>query len=138
MLPVYAHNIFYVFRMIDGCLLDMGNLIAFSVPSGAVVLVIPNNDPVNTYTAKRIYIDVNGNKSPNTCGRDVFAFVLGEDGHLYPYGTEKAAELRGLSNPATQTWDNIDASVINRCVGNNYYGHGCTARLIENNYKVDY
>ena len=32
------------------------------------------------------YIDVNGEKGPNTIGRDVFGFFIKEDGALYPTG----------------------------------------------------
>ena len=31
-------------------------------------------------------IDVNGKKEPNTVGRDIFGFVIGQNGILYPYG----------------------------------------------------
>ena len=34
-----------------------------------------------------IYVDLNGKKSPNTIGRDVFAFALKEDS-LYPCGCD--------------------------------------------------
>lgn len=36
-------------------------------------------------------IDVNGLKGPNTLGRDVFEFIVGEDGIVYPnYGKEQS------------------------------------------------
>jgi len=50
-------------------------------------------------------VDVNGEKSPNTFGRDIFYFVLKEDG-LYPGGYD----------------------IDNRCVGTS--GRGCAAKVL--------
>lgn len=38
--------------------------------------------------AADVYIDVNGKKSPNTAGRDLFHFYLGSDGVLYADGSK--------------------------------------------------
>ena len=121
------------FKTINGGTLNIMYVFAYSIPSGAIFFLSGNAGPTET-----MYIDVNGTDKPNTFGRDVFTFALGADGHLYPYGSSKAAELLGLSNPTTQTWNNTSASVPYRCTGTGYNGQGCTARLIENNYKMDY
>lgn len=95
---------------------------------------------INKYTgtdgkehqAATIYIDANGSITPNKFGRDVFAFVLNEDGHLYPYGSEKAAMMLN----SDKTWKTEDEKL--GCTGNKYKGLGCTGRITENNNKVDY
>ena len=89
------------------------------------------------YRASTVFIDVNGGASPNKFGRDVFAFILDEDGHLLPYGSESAATTLGLSveNDAN-TWKTNNITF--GCTGSGYNGLGCTARLKENNYKVNY
>ena len=74
-----------------------------------------------TETAAKVAIDVNGEKAPNVIGRDIFFFILGADGVLYPYGS-------------------LD---VNNKLGEEYTcrnrrGMGCTAQLIENNYVMNY
>lgn len=58
-----------------------------------------------------IMIDVNGDKKPNTMGRDYFSFVLMPNGKLI-----------------------LDVAAEN-CIE---YGYGCAARIIENGWKMDY
>ena len=81
-----------------------------------------------------VYIDVNGSAVPNKYGRDIFGFVLGGDGLLYPYGSLTASFLNNeSSNPI---WSGSNTTY--GCQTGEYLGLGCTARLIENNYKMDY
>ena len=77
-----------------------------------------------------IYIDVNGKNKPNTFGRDIFAFYMGNDGILYPYGgIDESIFARGDNS---MTWHS-------RCSDTNKVtGLECTARLIGNGFKVDY
>ena len=84
--------------------------------------------------AATIYIDVNGKSGPNTFGMDVFAVVLDQDGHLYPYGSEKAGMI--LTGDASNNWK----SETNRTFGcskkGSYDGLGCTGRMQVENYQV--
>ena len=88
-----------------------------------------------TKSVGSVAIDVNGPKEPNRWGRDVFAFTIGDDGTLYPYGgtdmVTYASQLGGtgwyLANDRT-----CDIS------SNNSTGLGCTNRVIENGFKFDY
>ena len=84
-----------------------------------------------------LYIDVNGAKKPNTVGRDIFRFYVGTDGTVYPYGGPDASIY--LTNSTNKTWDSSSAGEY-KCLDNNIGspGYGCTARLIENRYKMDY
>lgn len=114
-------------------------VLGVSTSSGAVLFFkAPQKITVSTdsWMVATIFIDVNGSGSPNKFGRDVFAVVLDEDGHLFPYGSSNAAEVLGLA--ATNVWDNANANTSTKCNDANYNGLGCTARLIENNYKIDY
>lgn len=87
----------------------------------------------NTKTSG-IYIDVNGSEVPNMYGRDVFAFVLGGNGTLYPYGSKTASFLDKIAG--TPVWTDNNATY--GCKTGTYNGLGCTARLIENNYVMNY
>ena len=71
-----------------------------------------------------ISIDVNGGAKPNIWGRDVFHFVLGTDGALYPAG--------GLNYAILVNGDTTKLP----CESSN--SRGCTAKLIEDDFKVNY
>ena len=87
-------------------------------------------------------IDVNGKTSPNTYGRDIFAFYVGTNGILYPYGGLDASIFD--KGNASAVWNakgedgkssSGDASCADGEIGN---GLGCTARLIAESYKMNY
>ena len=94
-------------------------------------------------TVGTILIDINGKKSPNTYGRDIFQFSLSDDGKLHPYsGINQALHKSqtALDNN-TKYWRKTtsfcgthDSSEI----PNNTKGDGCAARIIENGWKMDY
>ena len=84
-----------------------------------------------------VTIDVNGKSAPNTMGRDMFMFYLGDNGILYPYGGLDVSvyDNHGSNN----TWDQAGAVDLARCItGNIDSGSGCTARVIEEGYKINY
>ena len=89
-----------------------------------------------TRIAAWVFIDVNGNQRPNRTGRDIFGFILGNDGIMYPLGGRDAAFF--LDNNAANIWS-TDASTYTctNAVKDNF-ALGCTARLIDNNYRIDY
>ena len=80
-----------------------------------------------------LQIDVNGTESPNVYGRDVFVFLVGNDGKLYPCGSKVYSAL------VNQTINEIYTKTngAHPCDGGEYSA-GCTARLVENNFVVDY
>lgn len=93
------------------------------------------------FLAGEIMIDVNGIERPNTIGRDIFYFYLGSDGILYPAGGKDAAiyfNVKDNSYTATDIWS--ESSSKTACTDNKKAdnGWGCTARLAENGFKVDY
>lgn len=80
--------------------------------------------------AADIIIDVNGEAGPNIVGRDIFAFMLSHEGVLYPYGSQEVHAY----NPNIPLWNGS-------CLGNNeslVASETCTARVVENGYRIDY
>lgn len=109
----------------------------FLTKSGAYFAIGTSNEPCESddvclNSSANIYIDVNGKKKPNTAGRDFFAFFLGSDGKLYPYGGKEATRL--LSS--AEYWE--DSQKKEYACNDKIKSLGCTGRLIENNFAVDY
>ena len=107
---------------------------------------ITEQDVINRGTdffqvAGQVVIDINGKQLPNTIGRDIFHFYLGQNGKLYPMGSKDHC-LRQNNNPTCgKHWSNTltmpfgcpddvrqAAIVVNTCA----------ARIIEKGYKMDY
>ncbi len=88
--------------------------------------------------AADILIDVNGKNPPNTLGRDLFGGYLGSNGIFYPSGGMDVSiyDRGGRDN----TWNNINSGWAclpdQNKVANE--GHGCTARIISEGYKMNY
>ncbi len=80
-------------------------------------------------------IDVNGAAKPNMIGRDIFFFQLGSDGVLYPFGGRDVAKYEQGS--VDRTWNGVGGWSCTDNTKSNF-GVGCTARLIENGYNMDY
>lgn len=76
-------------------------------------------------------IDVNGAAKPNVWGRDVFYFLVGSDGHLYPAGSLNFSIL--FSGKDINMWNKTGSY---NCTTSKTLG--CTARLIEEGYQVNY
>ena len=85
----------------------------------------------NLYKAVgELHIDVNGNKKPNTVGKDIFYFKIDVNGNLYSYGGKDYS-----------IWYNGDDSYTwqKKCSDSDKEDSWfCTGRLIENGYKMDY
>lgn len=80
--------------------------------------------------AANVAIDVNGIKKPNTYGRDLFFFVMGPEGTLYPVGGYDYSVFLHYDN--SDTWQK-------KCANDNFEnGIYCTGRIVENKYKMDY
>lgn len=81
----------------------------------------------------KLAIDVNGATGPNMWGRDVFYFRIGDDGILHPAGSINFSILE--NNNEEDTWSNNNSDYACTDATKTF---GCTARLIENNYEIDY
>ena len=95
--------------------------------------------------AADIFIDVNGKNAPNTFGRDIFWFQLGENGVMYPYGGKDVARVDIGADPDSTnagTWDvkGSNYSCVDGAMGKADIarGVGCTARVIAEGYKINY
>ena len=104
--------------------------------------------------AAQIYIDVNGASAPNSLGRDVFGFYLGQNGILYPMGgyDQVAHDLNAFNaNTPVRDWHDpastvaclpergiVTANFNVQGLADSLQGIGCTARLIEENYRMNY
>lgn len=95
-----------------------------------------DNDVKNIYYGT-VWIDINGLKGPNIAGRDVFFFYLRRDGQLLANGSEQAKEeLTGyISWHDDPTLCGTPGSSV---MPANTTGRGCAARIIENNWVMDY
>lgn len=88
--------------------------------------------------AARVLIDVNGIKAPNRIGRDIFAFYLGDDAVLHPLGGFNVAVYLG---DIDNVWTAEDAAKSFTCLDRNFAmtpGYGCTARVIEEGFQINY
>ena len=81
--------------------------------------------------------------TPNTLGRDLFLFYLGADGILYPAGGLDAAAFdhaaQGIDTVRGETWQGNGGNDSFACNTNHMgNGWGCTARVIEDGYRINY
>jgi len=84
--------------------------------------------------AATVTIDVNGADVPNTYGRDIYFYKLGDNGHLYPYGGRDVS-VTLTKDTSKGLWDTSGSSYS--CLsGSN--GMGCAARLAAENYRMNY
>ena len=82
-----------------------------------------------------LYIDVNGKAAPNTFGRDIFMFYVGNNGVLYPFGGVDVSIYETGEKDSIWTSDKPRYG----CQDDNIKGgQGCTARIIEEGYKINY
>lgn len=87
--------------------------------------------------AADIVIDVNGKDAPNTFGRDIFWFEVGENGTLYPNGSKDVARVESQHG----RWDeNSVAACNNASKGSEegLRGIGCAGRVVADGYKINY
>lgn len=125
----------FPFNLISGDEISVADTGSFRLKNGA--FLIYESDFVerdNISSIGKMYIDVNGSSTPNTIGRDIFVFRVGNDGILYPAGGRTYSILE--TDVDTHLWA-TDNSIDYGC-NNNAMGSGCTARLIENGYNVDF
>ena len=101
---------------------------------------IINNGGSLLSTAADVWIDINGITPPNTRGRDIFHFYLGDNGILYPMGGLDVSlydTAAGGGANDNELWNRANSPY--RCLdGNISTGLGCAARLIEEGYKMNY
>ena len=101
-------------------------------PSNAESSVVILNDgsilypQFNTDGTGNVIVDVNGAKKPNQWGRDVFTFIVHNNGNVVPYGIGEA-DFR---------WDTSPYGQILCTPGN--AGEGCAGRIMEQGWEMKY
>ncbi|MBQ8459389.1 type II secretion system protein [bacterium] len=80
-------------------------------------------------------IDINGFKGPNKMGRDIFQFVLSDDGTIYPWGSQAFSKFF-CGNLTSCYWNSNNSSVS--CIKyDSDRGAGCAGRVLEEG-KMNY
>lgn len=137
----------YSLRNLDGT--DSGLTLwwvyAFKVANGSTIGFYDNDagncTQFSTFNSKLknscmdVYFDINGEKAPNVFGRDVFHFILGNDGLLYPINGAEASKA-GYTN-----WRNdsgICGTAGSATLPSTVTGDGCAARIMEEGWQMNY
>ncbi|CCY63636.1 unknown [Clostridium sp. CAG:967] len=87
-----------------------------------------------------LIIDVNGIAPPNLIGRDIFSFIISDDGHLFPEnGLEYAYYYARIKYNSTY-WQKYywNYPLSGGCTDNKSDGDGCAARIMEKGWIMDY
>ena len=117
----------------------IGDTVRFELSNGSSMNIIfrkiPNEDCSTIVAAggtlcekmADVYVDVNGSKKPNAIGRDIYLFYVGNDGKVFPYGSNDAATY-----DKSPEWNSESG-----CQGNNPKNAlACTARVLKEGYTM--
>ncbi len=92
-----------------------------------------------------VHIDVNGEKSPNTYGRDFFMFRINYDGYPFPIWGAQMTQFVVTDGSDWREYANYweKSSILCGSRGNpvipaDIQGLGCAARVIEEGWKMSY
>ncbi len=86
--------------------------------------------------AASVMIDVNGTSAPNTFGRDIFFYMLGSNGILYPFGGLDVSAY--ISHVGDSIWSNSSSDWASCSDGALAPGWGCAGRVVAEGYKINY
>jgi len=95
--------------------------------------IIPSNTTINNARKMAIELDVNGFKPPNTVGYDVFAFNLYTNAQFAPHGA-----YQNKLDTETQALILKTTEEINEDCSKNGNGWDCSARIINEGFKINY
>lgn len=122
----------------------------FMTPDGVMYLVQPKGcvavthqyiSTINNICAE-VIIDVNSERRPNQYGRDLFKFIVGQNGHLYPmYGRDYAKAMDGKASGSNYWRTNESLCAGDKILPEgpaNVSGDGCAARVMEEGWKMNY
>ena len=105
---------------------------SFMTADGIKIKIMPKTEGAEWNS---ITVDVNGDKKPNTIGRDIFLFRMDNKGLIHPYyGLVYSNGNRHMywkTNEMLCGWPG-------KKVPANSTGYGCTARVIEENWTMTY
>lgn len=88
-----------------------------------------------------VIIDVNGEEIPNTIGKDIFGFLITDEGRLIPYGEpglgrpSEAIKITSAGNTSRymSNWEYFCPDSSKR-----YDGFPCAAKVVAEGYKINY
>ena len=126
--------------------LNAGNIDAFTLRTveGMALNIAITRNQVDANTGDRpdyvgvILVDINANQNPNRAGKDIFGFIIQDNGMLSPIGSiNNDGEVNDTDIAANAGAWTANCNPIN---GRNVTGNGltCTASIFENNLKVVY
>lgn len=83
------------------------------------------------HPAAEIILDVNGDKKPNVIGKDIYFLFLGENGNIYPFGSEAVNDYDSKYNK----WDTAEG-----CNGKQPKTNGtaCAGRVVDDAFSINY
>ncbi len=93
---------------------------------------------LKNFCSDTIVVDLNGTKGPNTQGRDVYQFLLGNDGLLYPMFGSEHGKLAGAPDAIWKLDPSFCGVAGNPVIPSGTSGSGCAARIMENSWQMDY
>ncbi|MEE3349689.1 MAG: type II secretion system protein [Candidatus Gastranaerophilaceae bacterium] len=115
--PPYVGNVIF---LNDGTLIQEHGFFSYDFYHGGITKGI----------AGYLVVDINGVKNPNTIGRDIFIFLIGNNGVVYPRGSHGGSEIDTMGSSADQYYWRTTTKSDYSCRGNSR-GHGCAARVLE-------
>lgn len=87
--------------------------------------------------AAHVTIDINGSDRPNVIGRDIFKYVLGADGKLYPLHGRDHCVFEDIQGAVAAEPSYVSPAEFCN-TDNDRDGDYCAAYLQENGYNMDY
>ena len=122
----------------------------FMTPDGVMYQVIPKNCELVAHPTlttienicAEVTIDVNSERRPNKYGRDLFKFIVAQNGHLYAlYSSAYSNAMTGSPTGNSYWRTNEELCAGEDILDNgpeNVSGDGCAARVIEEGWKMTY
>lgn len=109
---------------------------------GFMYMIFLNPNPVDQVVGSphkqfrgHVAIDINGTAKPNFVGKDIFAFLLYNDGSLRSVGSTNWREQNQIANTVLE-WENGTRDKCNETTVTS--GVTCAGSIFENNLKVIY
>ena len=98
---------------------NASDFLEFTLADGTIVFLYPQNSSYSDNFFFEIIVDVNGIKKPNKWGRDIFYFMLKNNGQLVP-------DILAETGPYSCNPSLADS------------GFGCAKRVMDAGWKMDY
>jgi hypothetical protein len=95
--------------------------------------------PIGKIAVGEIYLDINGEKGPNTFGRDAFYLLILHNGNVVGYYDGQYAKAASDANGSPINVTNLmKQAEINCSSTSTNYGSFCAGRIINDGWKMNY